>query len=207
MKQKIVLAIALFSILSTGCSAKEESTYSHDGRIALENNMYDEAKKLLSSALEEDSSDEHSRAMYMQAVRMINVNKYEEIKNYEKAIKELEFIEDIKGGSSVIKNEASDKKKELTNLLEEQENAEQKRKQDAKNVSKQDRYKLQQNALKPERKKQETLELQRIEEKKEIENEEIEEEKEEEEEEEEVIVSPSNNEEVVVSPPNNIDRE
>lgn len=186
MKQKIILAIALFSILVTGCSVKEESTYYYDGKMALENHMYDEAKKLFSSALEEDSSDEHSRAMYMQAVRMINVNKYEQIRNYEKAIKELEFIESIKGGSSLIRNEASDKRKEFVTLFEEQEKAEQKRKQDAKNVAKQDRYKLEKQALELEKKKQEALEKEKAEQEK------IEQEKEEIEN-EGIIVTPQNN--------------
>lgn len=167
MKQKIVLAITLISILLTGCNSKEESTYSNDGRVALENHQYEDAMKLLSSALEEDSADEHSRAMYMQARRMLNAIEYEEIKNYEKAIKELEFIESIKGGSSTIKSEATSKKKDLEKLYDEQLKAEQQRKEDAKNVANQDKYKLEQEALELERKKQEALEKEKAEQEKE----------------------------------------
>ena len=167
MKQKIVLAVTLISILLTGCNSKEESTYSHDGRVALENHQYEDAMKLLSSALEEDSADEHSRAMYMQARRMLNAIEYEEMKNYEKAIKELEFIEGIKSGSSTIKSEATSKKKELEKLYDEQLKAEQQRKEDAKNVANQDKYKLEQEALELEKQKQEALEKEKAEQEKE----------------------------------------
>lgn len=167
MKQKIVLAVTLISILLTGCSSKEESTYAQDGKVALENHQYEDAMKLLSSALEEDSADEHSRAMYIQARKMLNAIEYEGIQNYEKAIKELESIEDIKGGSSTIKSEASSKKKELESLFDEQKKAEQKRKEEAKYVAKQDKYKLEQEALELEKKKQEALEKEKQEQEKE----------------------------------------
>lgn len=179
MKQKIVLAITLISILLTGCNSKEESTYSHDGRVALENHQYEDAMKLLSSALEEDSADEHSRAMYMQARRMLNAIEYEEMKNYEKAIKELEFIEGIKSGSSTIKSEATSKKKELEKLYDEQLKAEQQRKEDAKNVANQDKYKLEQEALELEKQKQEALEKEKAEQEKEKEEQNKEDKKEE----------------------------
>ncbi|MEF9990640.1 MAG: hypothetical protein RRZ84_03625 [Romboutsia sp.] len=153
MKQKIILAITLISIFITGCSFKSETTFSQDGKVALENHQYEDAIKLLSSALEENSEDEHSRAMYMQARRMINVAKYEEIKNYNKAIKELELINDIKGGSSNIKSGASAKKKELENLYKEQQQAEQKRKDSAKSTVSKDKYRLEQEALALEQKR------------------------------------------------------
>lgn len=163
MKQKIVLAMTVISIFLTGCSSKVESTFASDGKQALENHQYEEAMKILSSALEEDGSDEHSRAMYMQARRMLNALSYEESKNYEKAIKELEPIEEIKGGLASIKSEASSKIKELQKLHEEQEKAEQERKKDAKSAVSKDKYKLEKEALEQERQKQQALEKEKSE--------------------------------------------
>lgn len=55
----------------------------------------------------------------MQAVKMNDAAEYEEKQNYDKAIECLNVIENLKGGSSEIKKEASKKKKELIKLNEE----------------------------------------------------------------------------------------
>lgn len=153
MKRKIILYITLGSILLTGCSAKEGSTFAKDGKEALENHHYEDAINLLSSALEEDSNDENSRSMYIQARRMMNALKYEENKQYDKAINELELIEGIKGGLTSIKNEASSKKKELEKIYEEEKELEQARKEAAKDTIKKEKYRLQQVALQQAKKK------------------------------------------------------
>ena len=133
MKKKIVLIITLLSIFMIGCTSKtEESSLVEEGKIALEAHKYSDAMKLLSNALDEDSSDEHARSMYMQAMRMINVDSYKSKTNYKKAIEELEAIEKIKNGSQVIKSEASNELKEIKKLYESQKEAERKRKEDAK---------------------------------------------------------------------------
>jgi predicted Zn-dependent protease len=163
MKRKVLIIALTLSIL-TGCSKDEESNLSYEGKIALENKEYEVAIELLSQALEEDSLDETSRIMYMQALKMKNALKYEEDKNYSKAIKELEDIEDLRGGSSKIKSDASKKKDELEKLYNEQQTAKQKRKEDAKYVAKQDKYKLNQEAIEIEKKKQEELEKEKEEE-------------------------------------------
>ncbi len=102
----------------------------------------------LSSALEEDSTNENARAMYMQAMRMSNMTEFEELKNYEGAIKELKLIEKIKNGSSVIKEEATKKKEELTKLEKEQNEAEEQRKKKAKDTAGEDRYRVESDARK-----------------------------------------------------------
>ena len=81
---------------------------------------------------------------------------YEEKKNYDKAIACLEAIENLKGGSSDIKNEASKKKKELIKLNEEYKKAQEERKENAKDISSQGQYKLEQDAIK-ENQKQEAI--------------------------------------------------
>ena len=133
MNKKIVLIIALLSILMMGCTKNEfGSTFVEDGKIALESHKYSEAMKLLSSALEQDNADEYARAMYMQAMKMLSVEEYKGQGNYKKAIEELEGITSIKNGSSKIKSTASSELSEMKKLYEEQKEAEAKRKEDAK---------------------------------------------------------------------------
>ena len=151
MKKKIVLIITLLSIFMIGCTSKtEESSLVEEGKIALEAHKYSDAMKLLSNALEEDSSDEHARSMYMQAMRMINVDSYKSKTNYKKAIEELEAIEKIKNGSQVIKSEASNELKEIKKLYDSQKEAERKRKEDAKTAASKDAYKASQQLTKYE---------------------------------------------------------
>ena len=151
MKKKIVLIITLLSIFMIGCTSKtEESSLVEEGKIALEDHKYSDAMKLLSNALDEDSSDEHARSMYMQAMRMINVDSYKSKTNYKKAIEELEAIGKIKNGSQVIKSEASNELKEIKKLYDSQKEAERKRKEDAKTAASKDAYKASQQLTKYE---------------------------------------------------------
>lgn len=151
MKKKIVLIITLLSIFMIGCTSKtEESSLVKEGKIALEAHKYSDAMKLLSNALDEDSSDEYARSMYMQAMRMINVDSYKSKTNYKKAIEELEAIEKIKNGSQVIKSEASNELKEIKKLYDSQKEAERKRKEDAKTAASKDAYKASQQLTKYE---------------------------------------------------------
>lgn len=162
MKQKIILLIALLSILLTGCSNEDENSLVDQGKNALEKHKYSDAREFLSQALEIDSADENARAMYMQAMRMENADKYKEQGNYKKAIKELEFIEKLKGGSSAIKSEASSLKKELEKLNEQYKKEQEERKENAKLTSKKDKYRVERDALnsnvKEEPKKEEITE-------------------------------------------------
>lgn len=146
MKQKIILTIAILSIFITGCSLKNDSTYVEEGKKLLESHEYKQAMKVLSSALEEDNTDDYARAMYMQAMRMLKANEYEEKGNYDKAIEELELIEGIKNGSSNIRNEASNKKSELQKLNDEAKKSALDRKQKAKYTADQDRGRIESEA-------------------------------------------------------------
>lgn len=171
MKTKVILAISILAIFLAGCESKQEINLVDKGKAALEKHEYTEAKDLLSQALEIDSTDEHARAMYVQASRMLEMEEYKKQKNYKKAINELEIIENIKGGSTVIKNEASTIKKELEKLKDEHEKAQQERKQNAKKTSSNDTYKVEREALKQyeeqkrkeeEKKKQEQLKQEQL---------------------------------------------
>lgn len=151
MNKKIVLIIALLSIFMIGCTKEEEnSTLVQDGKAALEAHEYSDAMKILSEALEENKDDEHARAMYMQAMRMLNVDKFKSYTNYKKAIEELEAIENIKNGSSVIKDEASSELKEMKKLYEEQLTAQAERKESAKITASKDVYKANQELIRAE---------------------------------------------------------
>lgn len=171
MKKKIVLIITLLSIFMIGCTSKtEESSLVEEGKIALEAHKYSDAMKLLSNALDEDSSDEHARSMYMQTMRMINVDSYKSKTNYKKAIEELEAIEKIKNGSQVIKSEASNELKEIKKLYESQKEAERKRKEDAKTAASKDAYKASQQLTKYEESLREEEEKKKQEEEEQLNN-------------------------------------
>ena len=131
MKYKNILIIMIITILFTGCSASKKDELLNEGKLALERHEYTKAQELLSQALTADSTNENARSMYIQAVKMKDAAEYEEKKNYDKAIACLEAIENLKGGSSDIKNEASKKKKELIKLNEEYKKAQEERKENA----------------------------------------------------------------------------
>ena len=156
MKHKNILIIMIITIFFTGCSASKEDTLINEGKLALEKHDYTKAQDLLSQGLTMDSTDENARNMYIQAVKMKDAAEYEEKRNYEKSIECLEVIENLKGGSSQIKSEASQKKKELIKLNEEYKKAQEERKENAKDVSGQGKYKLEQDAIK-ENQKQEAI--------------------------------------------------
>lgn len=156
MKNKKILIIMIITIFFTGCSPSKEDTLINEGKLALEKHDYTKAQDLLSQVLTIDSTDENARSMYIQAVKMKDSAEYEEKRNYEKSIECLEVIENLKGGSSQIKSEASQKKKELIKLNEEYKKAQEERKENAKDVSGQGKYKLEQDAIK-ENQKQEAI--------------------------------------------------
>ena len=164
MKYKNILIIMIITILFTGCSASKKDELLNEGKLALERYEYTKAQELLSQALTADSTNENARSMYIQAVKMKDAAEYEEKKNYDKAIACLEAIENLKGGSSDIKNEASKKKKELIKLNEEYKKAQEERKENAKDASSQGQYKLEQDAIKANQKEQEKQEDQNKEE-------------------------------------------
>ena len=152
MKKRLVLFITIVSILATGCSNKNKNKLVEQGKDALENHNYKEAKEFLSQALDDDSTDEHARAMYVQAMRLEKAIKYEEQGNYKKAIEELDIGEKIKNGSQSIYVDISNKKKELTKLNEEYLKSQETRKENAKIEVGKDRYRVEQLANKENQK-------------------------------------------------------
>lgn len=155
MKNKTILMIMIITIFFTGCSKTKNNELLHEGKIALEKHDYTNAQDILSQVLTADSTNEHARSMYMQAVKMKDALEYENKQLYDKAIQSLEEVEKLKGGSSDIKSEAAEKRKELTKLNEEYKKDQEKRKENAKYVSGQDKSKLEQNALKENQKQEE----------------------------------------------------
>lgn len=154
MKNRKILFIMIITLLFTGCSAPKENELLNEGKLALEKHEYAKAEDLLSQVLTADSTNENARSMYIQAVKMKDAAEYEENKNYDKAIECLEAIEKLKSGSSEIKSEASKKKKELIKLNEEYKKAQEERKENAKDISGQGKYKLEQDAIKENQKQE-----------------------------------------------------
>ena len=165
MKIKILLAILILALGMTGCSSEEVRDLVSEGRTALEKHEYTQARKLLSEALQVDSGNDDARGMYIQAYRMESALKYEKQENYKKAIEDLKVAEKAKGGSSVIKDEASNKRVELEQKQKDYEIAQEERRENAKLTSSHDVDKMEEAALKEQQKQLEEQKKQEEEEK------------------------------------------
>ena len=142
-------------IFSVGCENKKSSALKN-GQTALESHEYVKAQKYLSEALEQDSKNETARAMYMQAIKMPEAEYYKEKGLYNKGIESLESIVNLNNGSQKIKVESASLKNELEKSQSEFEEASNIRKENAKDISSQGQYKLEQDAIK-ENQKQEAI--------------------------------------------------
>lgn len=165
MKIKILLAILILALGMTGCSSEEVRDLVSEGRTALEKHEYTQARKLLSEALQVDSGNDDARGMYIQAYRMESALKYVKQENYKKAIEDLKVAEKAKGGSSVIKDEASNKRVELEQKQKDYEIAQEERRENAKLTSSHDVDKMEEAALKEQQKQLEEQKKQEEEEK------------------------------------------
>lgn len=148
MKKILVLILVILSISSTGCSNKNNNDLITQGKDALENYKFKEAREFLSQVLDIEKNNEHARAMYFQSMRFENAIKYEHQGNYKKAIEELDIGEKIKNGSQIIKVDLSNKKKELIKLNEEYIKSQEERKENAKIEAGKDRYRVESIAKK-----------------------------------------------------------
>lgn len=155
MKKKLFTVLILILVLCSGCSKLSESNILGKGQEKLENHQYDEALALLSQALDEDSSNESARAMYMQARKMQSAEEYEKNNEYDKAIEELNAIVNINNGSKKIKRESINKKAEIEKLKEAAEKEALERKENAKKSSKEDVNKLESQIIYENEKKEE----------------------------------------------------
>ena len=165
MKIKILLAILILALGMTGCSSEEVRDLVSEGRTALEKHEYTQARKLLSEALQVDSGNDDARGMYIQAYRMESALKYVKQENYKKAIEDLKVEKKKKGGSSVIKDEASNKRVELEQKQKDYEIAQEERRENAKLTSSHDVDKMEEAALKEQQKQLEEQKKQEEEEK------------------------------------------
>ena len=165
MKIKILLVILILALGMTGCSSEEVRDLVSEGRTALEKHEYTQARKLLSEALQVDSGNDDARGMYIQAYRMESALKYVKQENYKKAIEDLKVAEKAKGGSSVIKDEASNKRAELEQKQKDYEIAQEERRENAKLTSSHDVDKMEEAALKEQQKQLEEQKKQEEEEK------------------------------------------
>ena len=165
MKIKILLAMLILTLGLTGCSSEEVRHLVSEGKMALEKHEYTQARKFLSEALDVDSGNDDARGMYIQAYRMESALKYVKQENYKKAIEDLKVAEKAKGGSSVIKDEASNKRVELEQKQKDYEIAQEERRENAKLTSSHDVDKMEEAALKEQQKQLEEQKKQEEEEK------------------------------------------
>ena len=149
MKFKIkLIALSMVMALSlTACKSNEGSELFNDGQVALEKHEYKTAMQKFSDVLEGDSENKVARDMYGQAMRMLRVEEYEKDEEYEKALKEIEKILQLKNGSSKIKKEAEQKKAELEKLVENLNAEREERKQNAKEAAKNNKSQVESDAL------------------------------------------------------------
>ncbi len=154
MRIKITLIILTTAIFLSGCTKEviEENTSLKEATILLEKHEYLEAKDILLQILETDNQNQNARDMYIQAINMQDAIKYEEYKNYEKAIEELKIVESTKHGSDEIKKEAKNKRKEIEKLNEEYQAIQKKRKETAKVVAANDIHLAEKRALEEQQK-------------------------------------------------------
>ncbi|MDR0879162.1 MAG: hypothetical protein LBN09_00485 [Clostridioides sp.] len=133
MRKLLIVLLVFISSLVAGCSFnKGEEDYLALGKEQLEKHEYAEAMKNFSIILEDDKNNDTAKAMYLQAMRMSNALDYEAKEDYESAIRELDFIAQIKNGSSTIKSEAAKRKDTLKKSLNDEERAREERKEKAK---------------------------------------------------------------------------
>ncbi len=120
MKKKyLIMIVVLLSIFMVGCDGN--SALLKDGKKALEDHKYDEARNYLSDVLELDPENESARAMYMQALNMSKAEYYKDKGLYDNALECLEKIVNIGHGSKKIKVESKSLKDEIENLKHEEE--------------------------------------------------------------------------------------
>lgn len=120
MKKKyLIMIVVLLSMFMVGCNVN--STLLKDGKKALENHEYDEARNYLSDVLELDPENESARAMYTQALNMSKAENYKDKALYDEALECLDKIINIGHGSKKIKVESKNLKDEIENLKREEE--------------------------------------------------------------------------------------
>lgn len=200
--KKIILLIIMTSFIITGCSKvdKDVAKEFEKGKEALENGNYKDAVINLEEVVNKDGENDNARAMYIQAKNLMKALEYKEEENYKKAIKLLEETENIKGGLSEAKKQASKLKKEYIKLLEEYEVNFNKLKENAKDSIEKDKSRLEAEAKRAEAelRAQEEANKKADEEKK---KQEEEQKKEEENKSDTNTEFPLNNDNTVVSPP------
>lgn len=121
MKRKVLTILMSLTLAFIGCSKVSESNTLKEAKHQLENHNYEDAIIILSQIINEDSNNDEARAMYIQARKMLNAEKYESNNDIKRAINELDDIVNISNGSQLINKESINKKSELENLQEERE--------------------------------------------------------------------------------------
>ena len=135
MKRKVLTILMSLTLAFIGCSKVSESNTLKEAKHQLENHNYEDAIIILSQIINEDSNNDEARAMYIQARKMLNAEKYESNNDIKRAINELDDIVNISNGSQLINKESINKKSELENLQEERKKDFQQKKYNAKESS------------------------------------------------------------------------
>lgn len=149
--KKIIVLLVTVSIFLVGGSKKHDISsydkYLKEGKKAVANEEYDNARNLFSLAKEENKNKEEADALYKQTNNLVEAIDSKEKKHYDVAIQLCLSIERIKSESNIIKSVAKDLKKECEDLKnnptkedkkekEEKEDKEDKKEKEEKEVTK-----------------------------------------------------------------------
>lgn len=118
--KKIIILLVTVSIFLVGGSKKQDISsydkYLKEGKKAVANEEYDNARNLFSLAKEENKNKEEADALYKQANNLVEAIDSKGKKHYDVAIQLCISIERIKSESNIIKSVAKDLKKECEDL-------------------------------------------------------------------------------------------
>lgn len=117
--KKLIVIVSMLCIFLVGCSKEDTSSYDkylEEGKTAVANEEYEEARNLFSLAKEESSNDGEGNALYNQTNNLIEAIDSKEKNHYDIAIRLCISIEKIDSKSDIIKSVAKDLKKECEDL-------------------------------------------------------------------------------------------
>lgn len=143
--KKIIILLVTLSIFLVGGSKKHDISsyekYLKEGKKAVANEEYDNARNLFSLAKEENRNKEEADALYKQTNNLVEAIDSKEKKHYDVAIQLCISIERIKSESDIIKSVAKDLKKECEDLKNNPTKEEDKEKEDKKDKEEENKEK------------------------------------------------------------------
>lgn len=111
-----ILPLAISILLLVGCSNSTFEKSVEEAKLAIASQEYEKAEGLFNLALEEKKDDKEIKALQEQTKKIVEAKKFEEEKEYGKAILLCEDIEKIPSESDIVTSQAKKLKEELIKL-------------------------------------------------------------------------------------------